>query len=108
MGGHLFLEYMSFRMICLMRAIVLSEVMCDSRICVMGGHALMECMSSVWYILQYVVLYLKTCLTGGYVLLEGKYYRMAYLAVQNVLLEYMFCRRSHFTELFVLQEDTFH
>ena len=79
-----------------MRAYVLREVTLCCRKCFMGGHALVECMSSVWYILQYVF-YLKTRLTGRHVLLEGKYYRRAYLAVQDALLEYMFCRRAYFT-----------
>ena len=36
----------------------------------MGGHVLVECMSSGWHILQYVVFCWKTCLTGGHVFLR--------------------------------------
>ena len=57
MGGHDFLDYMSFRMTCIMIAYVLKEVMLYCRKFIMGGHALVECMSSGWHILQYVVFY---------------------------------------------------
>ena len=50
----------------------------------MGCHVLVECMSSGWPILQYVVFYWKTSLTGGYILHEGMYYRRACLAVRDV------------------------
>ena len=58
--------------------------------CLMGGHVLVECMSSGWHILQYVVFYRKACLTGGHVLLEGMYYRRACFATQDVLLIYIY------------------
>ena len=64
MGGHVFLEYMSFRMTCLMRAYALKVVMLCRRKCHVGGHVLMECISSERHILQYVVFYWKTFLTG--------------------------------------------
>ena len=51
----------------------------------MGGYVLVECMSSGWHVLKYVVFYWKTCLTGGHALLEGMYYRRACFAVQDVL-----------------------
>ena len=57
MGGHNFLDYMSFRMACIMIAYVLREVMLCCRNCLLGGHVLVECMSSGWLILQYVVFY---------------------------------------------------
>ena len=38
-------------------AYVLREVMLCCRKCHMVGHALVECMSSGWHILQYVVFY---------------------------------------------------
>ena len=52
MGGHVFLDHMSFRMTCIMIAYVLREVMLCCRKCLMGGQ---ECMSSGWHILQYVI-----------------------------------------------------
>ena len=39
----------------------------------MGGHVLVECMSSGWHILQDDVFHWKTCLNGRHVLLEGTY-----------------------------------
>ena len=42
--------------------------------------------------LQYVMFYWKIFLTGWHVLLDGIYYRMACLAVGDVLIEYMFYR----------------
>ena len=57
MGGHDFLNYMSFRMTCIMIAYVLREVMLCSRKSLMGCHVLVECMSSAWHILQYIVFY---------------------------------------------------
>ena len=47
----------------------------------MGGHVLVECISLGWYILQYVVFFWETCLTGGHIFLEDMYYRWACLAV---------------------------
>ena len=55
MGGHDFLDHMPFRMTCVMIAYVLREVMLCCRKCLMGGHVLVECISSGWHILQYVV-----------------------------------------------------
>ena len=46
MGGHDFLDYMPFRMTCIMIAYVLREAMLCCRKCLMGGHVLVECMSS--------------------------------------------------------------
>ena len=51
------------RITCLMGAYVLREVKLCRRKCHMGGHVLVECISSGWYILQDDVFYLKTCLT---------------------------------------------
>ena len=45
----------------------------------------MECMSSGWHILQYVVFCWKTCLTGEHIFLEGMYYRGPCFAVQDIL-----------------------
>ena len=45
MDEHVFLECMSFRMTCLMRAYVLRVVML-CRMKYVGGHVLVECMSS--------------------------------------------------------------
>ena len=73
MGKDIFLEYMSFRMTCLMKAYVLREIILCRRKCLIGGHVLVECMFSGWHILQYVVLYWKICLTGGHGFLEGMY-----------------------------------
>ena len=66
-----FLDYMSFRMTCLMRAYIWREVMLGRRKYLMGSIVLVECMSSGWHIFQYVVFYWKTCHTGAHVLLEG-------------------------------------
>ena len=54
--------------------------------------------------LQYVVVYLKTFLSGWHVLLDGMYYRRVCLAVGDVLLEYMFYRwmKTVFTGGYVL------
>ena len=41
------------------------EVVLCRRSCLMGGHAMCQCMSSGWHILQEDVSYWKTCLTGG-------------------------------------------
>ena len=46
MDGHVFLECMSFRMICLVRAYVVRVVMFYRRKYHVGGHVFMECMSS--------------------------------------------------------------
>ena len=54
MGGHVFLDHMPFRMICVMIAYVLREVMLCCRKCLMGGHVLVECMSSGYHILHVV------------------------------------------------------
>ena len=45
MGGHDFLDYMSFRMTCIMIAIVLREVMLCCRKSLMSYQVLVECMS---------------------------------------------------------------
>ena len=37
------------------------------------------------------------CHTGVHVLLEGRYYRSACIAVGDVILGYMFCRRAYLT-----------
>ena len=58
MGGHVFLENMSFRY-------VLREGMLCRRKYFMGGHVLVECMFSGWCILYDDVFYWKICLTGG-------------------------------------------
>ena len=42
MGGHDFLDYMSFRMTCIMIAYVLREIMLCCRKCLIGGHVLVE------------------------------------------------------------------
>ena len=55
--GHDFLDHMPFRMTCVMIPYVLREVMLCCRKCLMGGHVLVECMTSGWRILQYVVFY---------------------------------------------------
>ena len=47
----------------------------------MGGHVLVECISSGWHIFQYVVFYWKICLTGGYALLEGTCYSRTHIVV---------------------------
>ena len=57
MGEHDSLEYMPFRMTFIMIAYVLKDVMLCYRKCLMGGHALVKCMSSGWHILQYIVFY---------------------------------------------------
>ena len=57
MGGHDILDYMSFRMTCIIIACVLRMVMLCCRKCLMRCHVLVECMSSEWHILQYVVFY---------------------------------------------------
>ena len=57
MGGHDFLDYMSFRMTRVMITYVLREVMLCCKKCLMGGRVLVECTSSGWYILHYVVFY---------------------------------------------------
>ena len=57
MGGHDFLDYMSFRMTCIMIAFVLREVMLCCRKSLMEYQVLVECMSSGWHILQFVVFY---------------------------------------------------
>ena len=36
----------------------------------MGGHVLVKYVSSGWHILQYIMFYRKTCLTGGHVYLR--------------------------------------
>ena len=50
-GGHVFLEYMSFRLTRFMRAYVLREVMLCWSKCLVGGQVLVESMSSGWHIL---------------------------------------------------------
>ena len=50
MGGHVFLEDMSFRMTCITGTFV--EVMLCKTTCIMEGHVLQECMSSGWHIFQ--------------------------------------------------------
>ena len=57
MGGHYFLDHMPFRMTCVMIAYVLREIRLCCKKCLMGGYVLVECMSSGWHILQYVVFY---------------------------------------------------
>ena len=75
MGGHVFLECMSIRMTCPMRAYVLREVMLCTR-------------KFLWEAMRWWSVYQITCL------FVGIRYRRACLAVQDVLLEYMFYRRA--------------
>ena len=62
MGGHVFLEYKSFRMTCLMRAYVLREVMLCRRKCLVGGH------EDTLYEERF---YWRVCLIGSHVLQGG-------------------------------------
>ena len=78
MGDHVFLHYMSFKMTCFTGAYILRDVVLCRRKCLMGGHVLVECISSGWHILQDDVWYWKTCLTGLHVLLKGMSYRKPY------------------------------
>ena len=48
----------------------------------MGGHVLVECMSSGWHILKYVMFYWKTCLTRGH-----DYLRVGIIGGHVLLLE---------------------
>ena len=57
MGGHDFLDHIPFRMTCVIIAYELREVMLCYRKCLIGGHVLVECMSSGWHFLQHVVFY---------------------------------------------------
>ena len=96
MGGHDFLDQVSFRITCVMIAYVLREVMFCCRKCLMGGHVLVECMSSGLYLTIYCVL-LKDMSFWRSFLLEGRYYRRACIAVGDVLLGYTFYRRAYLT-----------
>ena len=69
MGGHDFLDYMSFRMICIMITFVLREL------CFVVGNLLWDI--KYWWnaclkdgILYNLLCFPETCLTGGHVLLE--------------------------------------
>ena len=75
MDGHIFLEYMSFRMICFMRAYVLREVMLyrghlldEERfywwVCLIGSHVVHDGISYRWTCLR------STCSMSGHVLLR--------------------------------------
>ena len=79
------LEYMSFRMTCLMRAYVLSEVMLCRRKCLVGGHVLVECIFSGWHVTiccallenisYWMTFYYLVCIIGGHALqLEMSYW----------------------------------
>ena len=46
MAWHVFLEYMSFKLTCVMRVYVLREFMLCCSKCLVGGHMLVESMSS--------------------------------------------------------------
>ena len=56
----------------------------------MGGHVLVECMSSGWHI------YDMLCFAEGHVFLEGMYYRSVCFAVPDVslLMESVSYRKS--------------
>ena len=82
---------------------VLRVIMLCCRKCFMEARVLMECMTSGWHILQYVVFNWKTCLSGGQVLLKGMYYKMPRLAVWDVLPEYIYFTGGH-----ILQDNLFH
>ena len=51
MVGHVCLEYMSFKLTRVMRVYELREVMLCCSKCLMGGHVMVESMSSGWHIL---------------------------------------------------------
>ena len=65
MGGHVFLEYVSFMMTCIMETFVLREIMLCSFV---GGHVLWEDMSSSSACLQNGIFFKMMCLTGMHVL----------------------------------------
>ena len=51
----------------------------------MECHVFVECMSSGYHILQYMLCFTeKHFFTGGHVILEGTYYRKACFAVRDV------------------------
>ena len=99
MDGHVFLEYMSFRMTCPMRAYVFWEVILCIRKCFVGGHVLVECLSSGRYILQYIVFYLKTFFTGWHVLLKGMHSRRSVTRLEKTYWS------TCFTGEHILQDD---
>ena len=68
----------------------------------MGGHAVHECMSSGWHMLQEDVSYWETCHTGGQVLLEG----MSYRSQEDMFLQvYIFYGMAYLLGGHVLQKD---
>ena len=79
MGGHVFLEYMSFRITHLMRAYAIRVVMLCRRKCHVGGHD--------WWsaCLQDGISYNMFCFTGKHFLLEEMFYLRVYFIGEHVL-----------------------
>ena len=88
--------------------------MCYDSICVegdhapwskhlVGGHVLVESMSSWWHIIQYVMFYWKKFLTRWHVFLDDIYYRRASPTVLDVGVHVL--QKVHLTGWFVLHED---
>ena len=66
--GHVFLEYMSFKMTCITGTFISREVMLYRRTCIMRGHVLQVCMYSGCHIFQ------DDVFTGMHVLQENRSY----------------------------------
>ena len=99
MGGHDFLEHMSFRMAYIMIAYVYKVVMLCCRKSLMGGNVLVECMSSGWHILQML------CFTERCVLLEVMFCLRVCIIGEHVLLFEMSYWSTCFTGGHILLDD---
>ena len=76
MSGHVFLDYMSFRMTCLMRAHVLREVMLCRRKCFVVDHE---------NTLNEERFYWTVCFIGNHLLHDGMFCRWTCLAGVHVI-----------------------
>ena len=97
MGGHVFLDDMSYESMSYGRSYFIGYILCED----------MSCRSAC---LQDGITYRMMCFTGGHVLYEDRFYlrmsfRRACLTGRHVLQEYMFYRIAYLTGECVLQED---
>ena len=87
MGGHVFLECMSFRMTCLMRAYVW-KVMCWWTACLQDG-----------------ISYDMLCFIGRHFLLDNLFHLSVCIIGGHVLQFVMSYWNTHFTGVHILQDD---
>ena len=102
MGRHDFLNYMSFRMTCIMMAYVFREVILCCSKCLMGCHVLVSAC------FQDGISYNMLCFTERHVLLEVMFYLRVCNIGGHVLLLEMSYWGTCFTGRHILWDDLLH